>query len=61
MYLGEAISMSDRIVVLTKRPAKIKKIYNIIFKNKSNPTNNRAAEEFITYYNCIWKDLDIHV
>ena len=27
--LAEAISMSDRIVVLSKRPSKIKKIYNI--------------------------------
>ena len=29
--IGEAISMSDKIIVLTNRPAKIKNIYNYLF------------------------------
>ena len=59
--LAEAISLSDRIVVLTKRPAEVKKIYEININNKSTPINNRKAPEFNTYYDMIWRDLDVHI
>lgn len=59
--IAEAISMADRIVVVTKRPASIKSIYDIKLTDKKNPIHNRNAKEFTTYYNLIWKDLDIHV
>ena len=60
-YIGEAISLSDRIVVLTKRPAEVKNIYHINLSNKSTPINNRKAKEFSTYYDMIWRDLDVHI
>ena len=56
--IGEAISMADRIIVLSKSPAKIKRIYNIKLKDKSIPTNNRKDVMFNKYYDAIWKDLD---
>ena len=59
--LAEAISMSDRIVVLSKRPSKIKKIYDIYYENKKTPIENRREKEFEKYYNDIWKELDINV
>ncbi len=59
--LSEAISMADRIIVLSKRPGKIKNIYNIELKGKSTPIENRKLEGFGKYYDLIWKDLDIHV
>ncbi len=59
--LAEAISMADKIIVLTKRPAKIKNIYNINLNNRGSPIENRKAKEFANYYEKIWKDLDIHV
>ena len=59
--IAEAISMSDRVIVLTNRPAKVKKIYNIEMENKSLPTKNRNQKEFRFYYNDIWKEIDIHV
>ncbi len=59
--LAEAISLSDRIVVLTKRPAEIKNIYNINLSNKSTPINNRKSPEFSNYYDKIWRDLDVHI
>lgn len=59
--LAEAISMSNKIVVLTKRPAKIKNVYDVVLTNASNPINNRKCKEFSSYYDKIWKDLDIHV
>lgn len=59
--LAEAISMADRIIVLSKRPAKIKKIFEINLTNKSTPINNRKCKEFPIYYEEIWKEIDHHV
>lgn len=59
--LGEAISISDRIVVLSKRPSKIKKIVDINYQNRRSPMENRKEEEFNIYYNLLWKELDINV
>ena len=59
--LAEAISLSDRIVVLSKRPATIKEIYKIELTNKSTPINNRKCKEFSSYYEKIWRDLDVHL
>ena len=57
--LAEAISLADRIIVLSKRPCKIKKIYEINLTNKANPIQNRKAKEFGEYYEKIWQDLDV--
>ena len=56
--ISEAISMSDRIIVLTKRPAKIKKIHNISFniKNKT-PLNCRRDVKFGEYFDLLWNEL----
>lgn len=59
--IAEAISMADRVVVLTNRPAKVKKIYDIEMENKSNPIENRKCREFSKYYDMIWKEIDYHV
>ena len=56
--IGEAISMSDRIIVLTKRPGKVKKIYNIKLDNPSTPINNRKDKMFSKYFERIWEDLN---
>lgn len=59
--LAEAISMSDRIVVLSKRPSRIKKIYEIKYEKRKTPIENRKEKEFEMYYNDIWKEIDINV
>lgn len=56
--IAEAISMSDKVVVLSKRPCKIKNIYNIELTNKGTPINNRKSKEFVYYYDLLWRDLD---
>lgn len=56
--IAEAISLSDKIIVLSKRPSMIKKIYDIEMENKSTPINNRTCKEFSDYYDKIWRDLD---
>lgn len=60
-YIGEAISMADRVVVLTNRPCQVKKVYDINLTNKSTPIENRKCKEFSKYYDEIWKELDFHV
>lgn len=59
--ISEAISMADRIIVLSKRPAIIKKELKINLTNKSTPIENRKCIEFASYYQDIWKELDFHV
>ncbi len=59
--LSEAISMADRVIVLTSRPSTIKNIYEIKLTNKGTPIQNRKAKEFAYYYDKIWKDIDYHV
>lgn len=56
--LAEAISIADRVIVLSKRPSVIKKIYDIKLTNKSTPIENRCDKEFAYYYDLIWKDID---
>ena len=56
--ISEAISMSDRVIVLTNRPATIKNIYKIKLKNPSTPINNRQDEYFSNFFNMIWRDLN---
>lgn len=58
--ISEAISMADRIVLLTPRPAKVKDIYNIKLGDGS-PLERRKHELFRQYFNTIWKELDVHV
>ncbi|MCQ1531069.1 ABC transporter ATP-binding protein [Lutispora saccharofermentans] len=60
--LAEAISMSDRIIVLSKRPAEIKSIHEISLTcSNKTPITCREAPEFRFYFNTIWKELDVHV
>lgn len=59
--LAEAISMADRIIVLTERPCRIKNIHSIYFEHRSTPIENRKCKEFSKYYDQIWKEIDFHV
>ncbi len=57
--ISEAISMSDRVVVLSKRPATVKKIYNIEFNiDNRTPLNCRESSKFSEYFNLMWKELE---
>lgn len=57
--LSEAISLGDKVIVLSKRPATIKSIFPIEFalENKT-PLACRNAPEFKDYFNAIWKELN---
>ncbi len=58
--ISESISMSDRIIILTHRPGKVKKIEKIDFEDENrNPLSCRESPKFSQYFDSIWKELDI--
>ena len=57
--LSEAISLADRVIILTDRPATILQTLPLKFDlEKDTPLNRRNAPEFKTYFNLIWKELN---
>ena len=57
--LSEAISLADRVIVLSRRPAAIIQTIPLIFHlEEDTPMNRRNAPEFKSYFNLIWKELN---
>lgn len=60
--ISEAICLADKVFVLTKRPATVKKVFTIqLSVDAYTPMKAREAPEFKDYFNAIWKELDVHV
>ena len=60
--ISEAISLADKVIVLSKRPASVKKVFPISLSLENpSPLQAREAPEFKDYFNAIWKELDVHV
>lgn len=58
--ISEAISMSDRILVLSKRPGTVKDIHKIDFEIENRtPINCRENPKFSRYFNTLWKELGV--
>lgn len=60
--LSEAISMADRIVVLSNRPGTVKTIVDVklTVEGGKTPFKARSAVEFKDYFNLLWKELNGH-
>ena len=57
--LSEAISLGDRVIVLSKRPAYVKRDIALNFTLENDtPLNRRDTPEFKTYFNEVWKELN---
>ena len=57
--LSEAISCADRVIVLGKRPARIRAVAPVHFAMENRtPFQCRSAPEFKEYFNEIWKELN---
>lgn len=56
----EAVSISDRVLVLTHRPTRIKSVYEIELEgDRSDMMAARESPHFPGYVRGIWRDLDI--
>ena len=59
--ISEAVSMADQVIVLTRRPARIRRVIPITFKlPERTPMASRDMPEFKQYFNMIWKELNSH-
>lgn len=60
--LSEAISMADRVVVMTSRPGAIAAVHDIDMDEGSglSPWRKREAGKYNAYFNAIWKELQGH-
>ena len=56
--ISEAISMSDRVLVFSSRPARIKAEHIIKLTAPDSPIARRNAPEFKDYFDIIWRELD---
>ena len=57
--LSEAISLADRVITLSSRPATISNIVPIQFElDEDTPLHRRNAPEFKQYFNLLWKELN---
>ena len=58
--ISEAISMADRVLVLSKRPGTIKDIHKINFEIENRtPINCRQSPKFSKYFDTLWKELGV--
>jgi NitT/TauT family transport system ATP-binding protein len=62
--IGEAVSMAERVVVMSRRPGRIKAVHTITYPSfpggRPTPFQARSCPEFNGYFATIWDELDVH-
>jgi NitT/TauT family transport system ATP-binding protein len=58
--IAEAISMADRIIILTTRPASVKKIIEVNLHHLGSPLKRRESDQAHKLFDEIWKDLLVY-
>ena len=63
--IGEAVSMAERVIVLSRRPGRVKSDHAIRFNTADGkrpaPFAARNTPEFNGYFNALWQELEVHV
>jgi NitT/TauT family transport system ATP-binding protein len=59
--LAEAITLADRIILLTARPSSIKTEYNIPLSRPRSALETRFQTDFIKLHKTIWNDIKTEV
>ncbi|MCI8908730.1 MAG: ABC transporter ATP-binding protein [Angelakisella sp.] len=55
--IPESISMGDRVLILTSRPAQVRELLEIDFGSERTPLTCRGDPRFSRYFDHIWKEL----
>ena len=66
--IGEAVSMSERVIVMSRGPGRVKGEHPIRFgtsrddnESRPSPMAARSAPNFGAYFEALWRELDVHV
>ena len=63
--IGEAIGMAERVIVLSRRPGRVKSDHPIRLaaagSGRPTPFEARSSAEFNTYFKALWQELEVHV
>jgi NitT/TauT family transport system ATP-binding protein len=58
--IEEAVSLADRVIVLSKRPTRVKAVYDIeLGAERTDMMATRDSRDFSKYVRQIWADLDV--
>ena len=58
--IEEAVSLADRVIVLSKRPTRVKAVYDIdLGGDRTDMMAARDSRDFSSYVRQIWADLDV--
>lgn len=56
--ISEAISLADRVFVLSARPARVKTMHELDFGEEKNPLKRRETAGFSGWFETLWKELN---
>jgi NitT/TauT family transport system ATP-binding protein len=63
--IGEAIGMAERVIVLSRRPGRVKSDHPIRLgpagNDRPTPFEARSSAEFNVYFKALWQELEVHV
>jgi len=58
--IGEAVTMADRVMVLSRRPGRIKHMIDIdLSREERDPVKLRSNTKYQDYFQLLWSELDI--
>ncbi len=59
--IAEALTIADRVIVLSSRPSIVKNIYEVGLNETDNVFEKRRTSRFNELYEKIWGDLDVEI